>query len=293
MANTKTNTIKIGIAAIVSLVVLFLGVNWLKGLPMFKEGQNYCLACDKVDGLAVSSHVMLHGMKVGTVLQMEYDAKTDLVNVLFSIRDKEMRIPKDTRLTVVPELLGTANIIIEMGESQEFYSPGDTIVAPPSPASLLEKADPIVAQVEQLMPKLDTLIGGINVLVNESRLQESLLEVNTLTKHLNQTVNELNRLMRKDVPEVMDHMKGIAANVDTLSTELKDAQVSEVLTQANKTLAEVNQLLEAIQSQDSSVGQLLTTTQLHDQLLQTVTDVDALVNDIKQNPKKYIHIKVF
>lgn len=288
-----SNEFKIGFWAIVALATLFLGVNWLKGLPMFKKGQNYQLVCDKVDGLAVSSHVKLHGMKVGTVLSMEYDAQQDQVNVLFSLYDKDMRLPVDSRLSVVSELLGTSDIIIEMGQSKEYYSPGAVIMAPPTSASLLDKADPIVTQIDQLLPKLDTLIGGINVLVNESKLHESMLEINTLTSHLNLTVNELNRLLRKDVPVVMDNLKDITSNVDTLTTDLREANIRQLLDNANTTLAEANGMIQKLQDQNSTVGKLLNTTELHDQLTRTVNDVDSLVSDIKKNPKRYIHIKVF
>lgn len=288
-----SNEFKIGFWAIVALATLFLGVNWLKGLPMFKKGQNYCLVCDKVDGLAVSSHVKLHGMKVGTVLSMEYDAKDDKVNVLFSLYDKSMKLPVDSRLTVVSELLGTSDIIIEMGQSADYFAPGAVIMAPPTTASLLEKADPIVEQIDQLLPKLDTLIGGINVLVNESKLHESMLEINTLTSHLNLTVNELNRLLKKDVPVVVDNLKHMTSNIDTLTTDLREANIRQVIDNANATLAEANTMLQQLQSEDSSVGMLLNTTDLHDQLTRTVSDVDSLVNDIKKNPKRYINVKVF
>ncbi len=232
-------------------------------------------------------------MKVGTVLSLEYDADSDLVNVLFSLYDNDMRLPIDTRLTVVSELLGTSDIIIEMGESQQYYQPGDTIMAPPATASLLEKADPIVAQVDQLLPKLDTLIGGINVLVNQSKLHESLLEINTMTTHLNQTVNDLNRLLHKDIPQVMSNMKDISANIDTLSVQLKEAEIQQILANANQTLSEVNGVLQQMQSDQSSIGKLLTTSELHDQLSHTVADMDSLINDIKANPKRYINVKVF
>lgn len=288
-----SNEFKIGFWAIVALATLFLGVNWLKGLPMFKKGQNYCLVCDKVDGLAVSSHVKLHGMKVGTVLSMEYDAKDDKVNVLFSLYDKSMKLPVDSRLTVVSELLGTSDIIIEMGQSADYFAPGAVIMAPPTTSSLLEKADPIVEQIDQLLPKLDTLIGGINVLVNESKLHESMLEINTLTSHLNLTVNELNRLLKKDVPVVVDNLKHMTSNIDTLTTDLREANIRQVIDNANATLTEANSMLQKLQSDDSSVGKLLNTTELHDQLTRTVNDVDSLVNDIKKNPKRYINVKVF
>lgn len=288
-----SNEFKIGFWAIVALATLFLGINYLKGINTLKQGQFYTLMCDKVDGLAVSSHIKLHGLKIGMVRSLEYDPTTDRVMVDLNIYDSDMRIPVDSRFFVQPDLLGTADVVIEMGTSSTYYEPWDTIMAPPTAPGLLDKADPIVDQISQLMPKIDTLVMGINVLVSESKLQESLLEVNTMTKHLNQTVNELNRLLRKDVPGLMNNVTSAAANIDTLAIQLKEAEINSLLANANQAVLEVNQLLQKVQSDQSTAGQLLNNTQLHDQLNRTVADIDSLVNDIKENPKRYIHIKVF
>lgn len=288
-----SNEFKIGFWAIVALVTLFLGINYLKGIHTLKQGQFYTLLCDKVDGLAVSSHIKLHGLKIGMVRSLEYDPTTDRVMVDLNIYDSDMRIPVDSRFYVQPDLLGTSDVVLEMGTSTTYYQPLDTIIAPSTAPGLLEKADPIVSQISELMPKIDTLVMGINVLVNESKLHESLLEVNTMTSHLNQTVNELNRLLRKDVPSLMSHATSAAANIDTLAVQLKEAEINTLLANANHTLNEVNQLLQQAQSNQSSTGQLLNSTQLYDQLNRTVADIDSLVNDIKENPKRYIHIKVF
>ena len=284
---------KIGFWAIVTLVTLYLGINFLKGKQTFRQGQFFYLVCDKVDGLAISSHVKLHGLKVGMVRSLDYDEKTDHVVVTLNVYDKSLRIPKDSRVSIQTELLGTANVILEMGDSTAYYQNWDTIYAPAAAPGLMEKADPIITSVEALMPKVDTLITGINVLVNESKLHESLLDINTLTTHLNTTVNELNRLLHKDVPAVMSNVKDATANLDTLSVQIKEAEVQQIIANANRTLSEANEMLQKMQSPDSSVGKLLNTTELHDQLSQTVADIDSLINDIKENPKRYIHIKVF
>lgn len=288
-----SNEFKIGFWAIVALVTLFLGFNYLKGIHSFREGQFYYLSCDRVDGLAVSSHIKLHGLKVGMVRSLEYEPSTDHVIVTLNLYDSDMKIPVDSHVTVESELLGTANIVLHMGESTQYYAPWDTIYAPAAAPGLLEKADPIIAQVDQLMPKIDTLISGINILVNESKLQESLLQINTMTLHLNQTVNDLNRLLKHDVPSVMSNVESATANLDTLSMQLKEAEIQQILANANKTIEHASSLLSQMQSDDSTVGKLLNSTELHDQLSQTVADIDSLINDIKTHPKRYINIKVF
>lgn len=288
-----SNEFKIGFWAIVAIVVMFYGIRYLKGINSFKEGQFYYLNCDKVDGLAVSSHVKLNGLKVGMVRSMEYDQKNKTVLVLLNLYDTDLKIPTDSRVFVQSELLGTSDVILDMGDATTFFQPWDTIMAPAATAGLLEKADPIIEQVNALMPKIDTLISGINVLVNESKMQESLLQINTLTQHLNSTVNQLNQLLRNDVPGIMNNLESATANLDTITTQAKEADIKQLLTSTNETIQTANSLLKQMQSQDGSVGKLLNSDEVYEQLNRTIADVDSLINDIKANPKRYIHIKVF
>ena len=288
-----SNELKIGFWAIVTCVVLFLGVNYLKGVHTLRQGDFYYLLSEKVEGLAVSSHVKLHGLKVGIVREMQYDKKSDKVLVTLNIYNDEIQIPVDSRVTVTTDLLGTSSINLELGRSDQYFNPWDTIKAPATNASLLDKADPIIAKVDALLPKLDTLVSGITVLVNESKVQESLLELNKMTVRLNQTVNSLNGLLKNDVPTIINNVESTTANLDTISSQLKEAEVEKILANANRTLNEMNQLMKRVQANDNTVGKLLNTTELHEHLNNTLSDVDSLVNAIKENPKKYIRVKVF
>ena len=287
------NEFKIGFWAIVAIVVMFYGMRYLKGINSFKEGQFYYLNCDKVDGLAVSSHVKLNGLKVGMVRSMEYDQKSKRVFVLLNLYDTDLKIPTDSRVFVQSELLGTSDVVLDFGDATSFYQPWDTIMAPASSAGLLEKADPIVEQINSLMPKIDTLISGINVLVNESKMQESLLQINTLTQHLNSTVNQLNQLLRNDVPGIMSNLESATANLDTITVQAKEADIKQLLANTNETIKTANGLLKQMQSKDGTVGKMLNSDEVYEQLNRTIADVDSLINDIKANPKRYIHIKVF
>ena len=288
-----SSELKIGFWAIVACVVMFFGLKYLKGINSFKEGQFYYLSCDKVSGLNVSSPISVQGMKVGIVRELNYEQHTHSITVLLNIYDSDFKIPTDSRLSVKSDLLGTASVSIELGDAHQFFEPWDTIQAPPSAAGLLEKADPIVEQVTNLMPKIDSLVAGINVLVNESKMQESLLQINLLTQHLNTTVNQLNSLLRNDVPGIMSNLESATANLDTITVQAKEADIKQLLTNTNQAINTANQLLEQLQSPDGTVGKMLNTTEVYDQLNRTIADVDSLINDIKANPKRYIHIKVF
>ena len=91
----------------------------------------------------------------------------------------------------------------------------------------------------------------------------------------------------------MTNVENTTANLDTISSQLKEAEVEKILANANRTLNEVNEMIQKVQAKDNSVGKLLNSSDLHDHLNRTISDVDSLVNAIKENPKKYIRVKVF
>lgn len=287
------NEFKIGLWSIIALAVLIWGINYLKGINMVHQGQFYYLTSQHVDGLAVSSHVKLNGMKVGIVRSMEYDVQQGTTVILFNIYDDDLRIPLDSRVSVKADLLGTSDIVLQMGEAEACYTPWDTIQSPGMIPGMMDAVGPIVDQMSALMPKLDTLIGGLGVLVNQSQMHESLLQVHTLTVKLNQTVAHLDHLLTSDVPVLMAHATDATANLDSIAIQLKEAELATLVQEATATLQSANTMLAAMQSDTTTVGRLLTTSELHDQLSRAVADVDSLVTDIQRNPKRYIHIKVF
>lgn len=289
----RKDELQIGFWAILALAVLFFGINYLKGINTLNQGSFYYLECNQVQGLAVSGHVRLNGLKIGSIREMNYDKTKDKVIVTFNINDNSLTIPKDSRIKVQTDLLGTGELVVQMGTMTECYQTWDTIMAEDSEPGIMQKADPIVDDLSRIMPKIDTLITGINVLVNQSKLHESLMNINTLTERLNVTVSELNSLLKHDVPAIMGNVNDLTANLDTVSLQLRQANIDQVIAHADQTITEAGNLLKQMQNDSTSVGKLMTTSELHDQLVNTIADVDSLINDIKEHPKRYIHIRVF
>lgn len=279
----KADEFRIGLWTILSIVALVFGIKYLKG--QLHTTTSYYLLSSNVDGLAESSHVKLNGYNVGFVSTMHYDYPSGQVIIQLNI-DPDLQIPTDSRAAIASDLLGTSNVVLHMGQSSLMLTPGDTLQGGGTVPTVIDNAGPILASVSQLLPKLDTLLSGINVLVTESKMQESLLEVNRLTLQLHQTMSTLNG----SLPQIMSHVESASANLDTLSLTLKQLEVAQVVNRANATLDSVGSLLTQLQSPNGTVGRLINTTQLHDELTQTLQSVDSLVADIQQNPKRYIKV---
>lgn len=287
-----SNEFKIGFWGIVAIIVLIAGIDFLKGINRFHPGRTYYVTCPNVEGLAVSSHVLLNGFKVGLVRAMTYDGTTGDIIVEINVEDN-VRIPRDSRAMVQTDLLGTSSIVLRLGSDAECYAQRDTLAGGGKEAGLLDKVDPIIPQMMALLPKLDSILTGINTIVNETELETTLLNVRDLTAQLNHTATQLNGLLDSHVPELLSHAASAAANLDTLSTQLKHAQIETVLAEAATALHNANAVIERLNSDDNTAGRILNTTELHDGLTAAIAQMDSLLGDIKAHPARYINISVF
>lgn len=289
-----SNEFKIGFWTIAAIAVLVFGIQYLKGINSLHLGTFYYVACDDVEGLATSGPVKVNGFQVGLIRSMEYDfKKTGKVIVEINIDQDDLQIPSDSKAMIQSDLLGTSSLVIELGTATTILKSRDTIQGGERMAGILDKAEPIIPAINALMPKIDSLICGVNILVNDSKMQESLLEINSLTTQLNRTVKDLNKMLEGDVPAILANINSTTENLDTISSQIASADVNRLLIKANETLEKTNTLLASLSTNDGTAGKIINTTELHDQLTEAISSVNNLIEDIKENPKRYINIKLF
>lgn len=282
----RANELKIGFWTIASIVALVFGIKFLKG--QLHTSTVYYMVSSNVERVAESSHVKLNGYKVGFVGSMNFDYKTNKI-VLGLYLDPSLKLPKGTSAIIQPDLLGNSNVYLTMGNSNEMMVSGDTLAGGEMAPGLTDGIADAMPAVMALLPKVDSLLSGLNVVVRESKLQESLLEINTLSHKLDRTLSELNR----ELPGILSNMNDATANLDTLSVELKQAHIQEIIQQASATLDSVNLMVATLNSTEGTAGKLINSDALHTQLEETLGHVDSLVTDIKEHPKRYINIKLF
>ena len=282
----KADELKIGIWTVVSIVAMVFGIKFLKG--QLHTSTVYYMLSPNVERVAESSHVKINGYKVGFVGSMDYNYSTNTV-LLGLYLDPSLKLPKGTSAIIQPDLLGNSNIYLTLGNSSEMMVAGDTLLGGDMANGLIDGVADAMPAVMALLPKVDTLLNGLNRVVNDSKLQESLLAINTLTHKLDRTLSELN----SELPTILNNVGDASANLDTLSIELREAQLQRIVNQASATLDSVSQLVAALNSTQGTAGKLINSDELHAQLESTLADVDSLVNDIKAHPKRYINIRIF
>ncbi len=288
----------IGICAIIALVILISGIEFLKGINIFKPENHYYISYTNVAGLDIASPVTVNGYKVGQVLNIQYEYDNPgHVSVEISL-DKELKLPLGTKAVLSSDLLGSASIALDMSTEKEFHKIGDKITGS-TPSGLMDNVtNEILPSVAVIIPKVDSLLSTVNALVADPSIYASIKRLNDITANLSETTSKLNNFVGTLNP-VMTDVKGFTTNLNEISTdlavvseELKNLPLDSTMDNINATTKNLQNITNTLNSKESSLGLLINDDKLYNNLNGAVGSLDSLLIDIKKNPKRYISIKL-
>lgn len=291
-----TKEIKIALVAIVGILVMYFGINFLKGMNLFSTNNAYYMTFDDIQGLGASTPIYADGYKVGTVDGMEYDYKENgPIKVKVDI-NKDLRIPQGSKAEIVKDLMGNLQVNLLLANNpRERVEPGGVIPGAVN-GGMMDKAANLIPVVEKMLPKLDSILTSVNGLLADPALAASLHNVETITSNLTVSTRELNTLMaglNKQVPGMVRKANGVLDNTNRLTANLASLDVQGTLNKVNQTLESAHQFTEKLNSNQGSLGLLMNDTKLYDNLTSTMSHADSLVIDLKAHPKRYVHFSVF
>lgn len=291
-----TKEIKIALVAIVGILIMYFGINFLKGMNLFSTNNAYYMTFDDIQGLGASTPIYADGYKVGIVDGLEYDYKENgPIKVKVDII-KDLRIPQGSKAEIVKDLMGNLQVNLLLANNpREKVEPGGIIPGAVN-GGMMDKAANLVPVVEKMLPKLDSILTSVNALLADPALAASLHNVETITSNLTVSTRELNTLMaglNKQVPGMIGKANGVLDNTNRLTANLASLDVQGTLNKVNQTLESAHQFTEKLNSNQGSLGLLMNDTKLYDNLTSTMSHADSLVIDLKAHPKRYVHFSVF
>lgn len=291
-----TKEIKIALVAIVGILVMYFGINFLKGMNLFSTNNAYYMTFDDIQGLGASTPIYADGYKVGTVDGLEYDYKENgPIKVKVDI-NKDLRIPQGSKAEIVKDLMGNLQVNLLLANNpRERVEPGGVIPGAVN-GGMMDKAANLIPVVEKMLPKLDSILTSVNALLADPALAASLHNVETITSNLTVSTRELNTLMaglNKQVPGMIGKANGVLDKTNRLTANLASLDVQGTLNKVNQTLESAHQFTEKLNSNQGSLGLLMNDTKLYDNLTSTMSHADSLVIDLKAHPKRYVHFSVF
>lgn len=285
--------VKIGIIGILAIGMLIFGINYLRGVTMFKSSRSYYVEFNNINGLPTSSPVFANGYKIGLVRDIQYNyEKLGRVTVEVEL-DNDMRIPSGSKGELVTEMLGTVkmNLLLNL-ESQSYLQPGDTLQGFAN-NGIMGVAETMVPKIEQLLPKMDSILSSLNQLLADPALAATLHNAEQVTANLNITTNELNKLMKNDLPKITGNLVTMSEDINTITHNLKGIDYAATMSRIDSTLYNVQLLTNKLNSKNNTIGLLFNDPTLYNNLSTTTANAASLLEDLKSHPKRYVHFSLF
>lgn len=296
---------KIGVFAVIVILVSWWGITWLGAQDLFKSYNTYYVYYDEVSkDLKVSSRVYIRGVDVGSVRDISLEGDKVKVEIAIDNNYAEM-IPDNSVALITEGLMGGAQVILEQGDSKTLAKSGSTLdgrLDEGLMGMLADKGTELIDNLNTTMGKLDETVEGVNAILNDNRENISSIVANleTMSTELTALVSET----RGDIDKVMGdvttftamlkensaNIESLLENLSTFSGDLADSTIIEDLT---ATVENINGIISTIENGEGSVGKLLKDESVHQSLNDTIDSVNALVTDLKEHPMRYVHFSLF
>jgi phospholipid/cholesterol/gamma-HCH transport system substrate-binding protein len=305
-----TNQVKVGIFSTISLIIFILGFYFLKGTNLFVRKNVYYAVYDRVDGLYKSNDVDINGFKVGRVGKMERDPESGKIVVQLDL-DKDIRIPKSDStqaLLISTDFLGSKQVRLVFGRSNEYYNDGDTIhtfFKKDLTEQLGAQIDPIMVDVRKIMPQLDTTIRGIKMLFdanNPKSIYTTLATANDALKKIDVILGHNDEALKLTIANLASitgnieksnaAITKILSNAESFTDSLQQANIKQTIENLNQTVSQLNGVIKDINAGKGTLGKVIKSDELYAKVDSAVGHLEVLLKDVKARPYRYISINV-
>lgn len=306
-----TNETKVGILAAFSIAVLIIGYNFLKGNAIFSSETVLYARYTHVDGLAVSKPVLINGFQIGRVDKLVLQPNGEIVATL-KIKGK-YDIPKNSIAKLEgTDLLGSKAIVMELGVGKDFAQDGDTLNANVA-ANLMEAVEPVQKKAQQLIGKMDSILTSVNSILNpdfQKNVNKSFNSIAATLSSLEGTSKKVDGLVGTEgrrISAILANAESISANlknnnqkinailgnINTITDQVAAANFKQTIDNANKAVADLQGIVTKVNDGKGTLGLLVNDTKMYDNLNNASKNLDNLIIDLKENPKRYVHFSVF
>lgn len=307
-----TKEIKAGLIAILAIVGFVFLFQFMKGKSLFTTDNIFYAKFDNVEGLAASNPVSINGLKVGQVDKIipitEKDGKIHFV-VKVIIDDNFEFSRKSTLEIFEPGLMSGKEMRVNLAYGQPMAKDGDTLAGAFKLSmmnNLSSQVGPVKDQLQVVLKRVDSLMvnaSSITDAQNQAMIRSLLANLNQTVASFETTSKQTNALLANNDPRVQKVLDN--ANLATISAksaidkygkvaeEVDVKKLNNTIDKLSLTADKLNSVIAGIQNGEGSLGKLTKDEELYRNLNTSSENLNKLILDLKENPKRYLNFSVF
>jgi len=286
-----------------SILLFIFGFNYLKGTSLIDRQKTLYAVYDEVDGLLVGANVMINGLSIGNVTDLEFLRNSTKILVTLKVKDELNFSSKSTASIYETGVLGGLAISIEpLFDRESIVQTGDTLrssVRPGLTELINRQIEPLSRQLQSTITSVDSIFSGASNVLNKQTQLNIKESIEVLTSAINSINNSAyvieSTLTEKNdkISKTIDNIESISENLSKVTKELNEFGLSNVLVDLKESTEGINSVIQNLNSDSSSLGKLINKDELYENLNSSILSLNNLIDDINENPKKYVHFSIF
>jgi len=289
---------------VLSTILLFIfGFNYLKGSSILDKQKTIYAVYDEVDGLLVGANVMINGLSIGNVTELDFLPNSTKILVTLKVKDKLNFSSKSIASIYETGVLGGLAISIEpVFERESIVKTGDTLMSSVRPGLtelINRQIEPLSRQLQSTITSVDSIFTGASNVLNRQTQEEIKESISVLTSAIN-AINNSSLIIEEtltskntQINNTLDNIENISSNLSNVSDDLNSFGLSSLLSNLEVSVDGISSIVDKLDSDNSTLGKLINEDEVYNNLNSSIESLNILINDIKANPKKYVHFSVF
>ena len=294
MKGKFSRNIIIGLAFIGSLIMLYFGINFLKCFNVFKKQNQYYAKFNDVSKLLISSPIYVKGYQIGLISDIEMISSSPMEFAVGLNLTENFPIPLGSYIEYGSDVFGASTATLMIESSDKYYQPGDTLEGRRE-VGLMEGVAGVMPKADSIMVRIDSILLSLDRIISNPLWEKSIEGIASTVDQLNFSSKSLNKIVstvEKDLPVISGNLVNVSSDLKNVSNEINKMDLQSTYKSIDETIANLNSLTNKINSDDNSLGLLLNDSKLHDSLNVTIDNAAKLLEDIRENPNRYLSIRL-
>ena len=298
-----TKEIKTSIFVLFSVLLFIFGFNFLKGTSILDKQKTVYAVYDEVDGLMVGASVSVNGLAIGNVTSLDFLPNSTKILVTLKVKDK-LRFSRNSTATLHETgLIGGIAISIDpVFEDGNIIKSGDTlksVIRPGLTELINEQIQPLQRNLQSILVSVDSLFLGVTNIMNkdsQNNLKVALDEMTSAISSINSSAIILEKTLKNNdlkINNTIGNIESISSNMEKITDSIAKTSLKQTISNLEKSIEGINKSVQDLNSDSSSLGLLIRNDEFYKKLNSSVNDLNQLLIDLKNNPKRYIHFSIF